>query len=173
MRKGGCKAIGVLVLLCIGVLPVGCGYRFSGGGTLPGSAGSVFVAMLENRTAESGIEHIYTNDLIYEFSRNGQQVVAREAADVILTGSLDAVSIDTVAYRGQITSVGRRIRAWMSLKLMDRNGKTAWSGAGITDEETYSVTDDKMATEYNKRLAIESLSRRMAEESYSRMTAGF
>ena len=47
---------------------------------------------------------------------------------------------------------------------------TLWSGNGITDEETYGVLSEKAATEYGKRAAIQTLSRRIAEDIYSRLT---
>lgn len=175
MRPGRIRAVGRLTLLILAAAwcVTGCGYRFSGSGELPAKAESVFVAILENRTAESGVEHIFTNDLIYELNRNGQRVVGRELADLALSGTIDAISIETVAYRGQTTSVERRVRAWLSLKLTDRAGRTVWSRPGLMGEEAYSVLDEKAATDYNKRLAIQSLSKRMAEEVFNRMTDAF
>ena len=38
-----------------------CGYRFAGGGSFPGAVQSLFVDVLVNHSAETGIESILTN----------------------------------------------------------------------------------------------------------------
>jgi hypothetical protein len=47
-----------------------CGYRFVGSGSFPAGIKSVSIPILENRTSETGMENIITNDLIYEVTRD-------------------------------------------------------------------------------------------------------
>ena len=61
------KYIGIIFLFC--VQTTACGYRFAGTGNLPAGVESIFIEVLENRTAETGIENTFTNELIYEFTR--------------------------------------------------------------------------------------------------------
>lgn len=150
-----------------------CGYRFSAGEKLGENISTVSVKMLENRTAETGVEHIFTNDLIFEFTKNGNTVVESDDADAVLSGTIVAMPVATVAYRGQITSVERRITAVVSLSLSDRNGEIIWSANGISESETYGILTEKIATDYNKREAIRALSQRLAEAVYSRITDKF
>ncbi len=154
------------ILLCL----AGCGYRFVERGTLPGSIRSVAVPMIENRTAETGVEHLFTNDLIYEFTRNGNNIASPEKADAVLTGGIRSISIETVSYRGQIAAVERRVKAVLDLKLVDRDGAILWSAPDVEETETYGVLDEKVATDYNKRVAIQLLSERLAEKVYQRLT---
>ena len=65
--------IGMIFLLCLFFSC--CGYRFTGSGNFPTGIRSIFVAILENRTSETGVENIFTNDLIYEFTSNSKVVL--------------------------------------------------------------------------------------------------
>ncbi len=159
-----------LLMLAAAVLLCGCGYHFAGTGVLPGNVRTIGVAIFENRTAETGVEHFFTNDLIYEMTRNGMNVSGTAGADAVFTGIIESLNIDTVSRKGLITSLERRIRATVSVRLENKNGDLLWSGNGITDEETYGVLSEKAATEYGKRAAIQTLSRRIAEDIYSRLT---
>ncbi|WP_373501124.1 LptE family protein [Desulfococcus sp.] len=163
------------IAVCLAVLSTaaGCGYRFSTSGQIGNNITTVSVAMLENRTAETGVENIFTNDLIFEFTKNGNTIVEREAADAVLSGSIDAMPIETVAYQGQITSIERRITAFVTLKLIDRKGQVIWSAAALSQSEAYGILQEKVATDYNKREAIRILSKRLAEDAYSRITESF
>lgn len=164
-----------ITMLCLAILSVatGCGYRFSADRQIGLNIHTIHVAMVENRTAETGVENIFTNDLILEFMKNGNTIAERETADAVLSGSIDAMPIETTAYQGRITSIERRITAVVSLRLTDRTGKTLWSGASLTRSEAYGILSEKVATDYNKREAIRILSRRMAEDVYNRITENF
>ncbi len=162
-----------IILFFAACLCLSCSYRFSGSGQLPMDAKPVFVAIFENQTAETGIENYFTNDLIFEFTRNGIDVVKRGRADAILSGSIDSVDTETVSYQGQIISRERRIKVSVTMKLSDRNGNIIWSSGRLTQDETYGVFEEKVATNANKRLAIKNISKRIAEEAYNRMTENF
>jgi outer membrane lipopolysaccharide assembly protein LptE/RlpB len=168
------RALVADLILAFAVLSTAaCGYRFSAGGRLGENITSVSVNMLENRTAETGVENIFTNDLIFEFTKNGNAIVESASADAVLSGTIEAMPVETVAYRGQVTSLERRITAFVSLRLSDRQGKVIWSANGISRSETYGILSEKVATDYNKREAIRALSERLAEDVYYRITDKF
>lgn len=158
--------------LVIVVMVTGCGYRFSGGGTLPGGAKQVFVVMFENRTDETGVETILTNDLIYEFSRAGTLSGSQYGADARLSGEIISVSRGTISRIGINTSQERRVRLVVSLRLTGADGKLLWSQR-MTDNEEYLVEKDKETTDRNRRTAITVLSRRLAEKAYYRLIDNF
>jgi hypothetical protein len=151
------------------ILLAGCGYRFTVGGPLPAGLDSVAVTMLENRTAEIGAEQIITNELIYEFTRNGHPVRGVEAADGVLSGTVAGMNVETVSRAGEITSLERRITASVRLRLVDGEGERLWSAADVRASEAYAVFSDKVATDTAKREAIRTLARRLAEEVYGRI----
>lgn len=161
--------IGWLVIAFIS----GCGYRFSGGGALPKDVKQVFVAMLENRTEETGIESVLTNDLIYEFSRSGTFAGGKNQADAHLTGVIDSITKGTISRIGINTSQERRVSLIVSFRLTGKDGVEIWSAKGVSENETYLVEKDRETTDRNRRIAIERLSKRLAEKVYQRLTDNF
>jgi len=135
---------------------------------------TVFITILKNHTSETGVENVFTNDLIYEFTRSRKGALAgMDRADAILLGVIESMSIETISRKGINTSIERRVTVVVSLKLTDRKGKAIWSAESISAKEVYDVASDKIATEKNRRDAISALSKRVAEKVYNRLTEDF
>lgn len=165
--------IAVLLTVIGGLLFSGCGYRFAGGGDLPASVKKISVSVFENRTAESGIENIITNDLIYEFTRNGKAVEKKDVADAHFTGIIESVGDEAISHRGSQTSLERRVKVVLSLKMTDREGKIIWTAKDVAADQAFNVLGNKNATENEKRGAITVLSKRLAEKIYNMLTENF
>jgi hypothetical protein len=162
----------LLTLLTVATIAA-CGYRFAGSGSLPGGAQTIFVDVLGNRTAETGIENTFTADLRYEFVRN-RMSARRDEADGILSGEVRSLRTETITRQSQTVSLERRVSATLTLKLEDKEGRTLWSVKGISDSEAYSVTaNDRTGIDLNKREAIARLSRKLAESVFHSLTADF
>jgi len=141
---------------------------------LPGGIQSIAIEILENRTPETGLENIITNDLIYEFTRKGRSVQKNsKKADAILTGVIESERITTISRQAQQSALARRVEFIVNLKLTGSDGRVKWSASGITAFEDYDVSTDKQANEISKRRAIETLSKRFAEKVYNRLTEDF
>ncbi|MGE0085413.1 MAG: LPS assembly lipoprotein LptE [Desulfococcaceae bacterium] len=163
----------ISVLLAILFFLSACGYRFAGGGKLPFDVQSMYVDIFQNRTSETGAEVMFANDMSYELSRNGYTITDREKADAVLSGEITSVSISTASRRGQITSLERRVTATVNIRITDRNGKDLRNLSGISQSEVFSVTSESSADDYNKRLILQRISRRIAEETYARLSDEF
>jgi len=153
-----------------------CGYRFTGGGSFPAGIRSVCISTLENRTSETGAENIFTNDLIYEITRDNKAVLtAKGKADALLSGVIKSMSIETISRKSAHSSLSleRRVTVTVDLKLTDPDGRVIWSAKGVSAKEAYDVMPDKLATEQNRRNAISALSKRLAERLYARITDDF
>ncbi len=151
-----------------------CGYRFAGSGSFPAGIKSVRISILENRTSETGMENIITNDLIYEVTRDKKvALTSMDKADALLSGVIKSMSIETISRRGTHSSLERRVTVTVDLKLTGPNGRVIWSARGVSANEAYDVMSDKLATEQNRRDAISVLSKRLAEKAYNRITADF
>ncbi|MFO7665738.1 MAG: LPS assembly lipoprotein LptE, partial [Desulfobacterales bacterium] len=124
-------------------------------------------------TAESGIENVITNDIIYEFIRNGRAAAKIDDADAYLTGIIESANDEAISRQSSQTSLERRITVILSLKLKDKSGKIIWSRKSISADQAFAVTADKYETEKNKSAAIELLSKRLAENVYNRLTDNF
>ena len=152
-----------------------CGYRFSGTGQLPAGIQKVCVAVLDNPTAETGIETILLNDLIYEFTRGGHQVVYSKAeADATLAGRIASLNVDIISRKTAQKSQEVRITLALNLTLTDKDDNVIWFVNPISENQSYEVvTGDKSTTEQNHHKAIEVLSKRLAQTVYNHLTAGF
>jgi len=164
----------VWFILVLGVLFSGCGYHFAGGGSFPAGIKSISINMLENRTAETGIENVFTNDIIYEVTRDKKVLLTSEdKADAALSGVIASMRTATISRTGQYTSIERRVVVSVDLKLTLRDGRVIWTAKGVSANEEYDVASDKQATEQNRRDAISELSKRLAERIYNRLTDNF
>jgi outer membrane lipopolysaccharide assembly protein LptE/RlpB len=158
----------------IAIFLTACGYHFSGSGSLPEKVQTVAVDMLKNRTTETGLENIITNDLINEFVRKGRSVEKNsKKADAVLSGVIESSRITTISRQAQQSAVARQVQLAVSLKLTSRDGRVIWSASGISDYEAYNVGADSYATDINKRQAIQTLSQRLVEKVYNRLTENF
>ena len=172
IEKNRIRAIGIF--MCCVVVVLGCGYRFSGGGRFPAGIKSVFVEVFENNTSETGIEQTFTNDLIYEITRNGSvNFAGKERAEGIISGAIVSSTIETVSPRGVTEASERRVRVTVNIKLTHADGKVIWSAKGVSASEAYAVDEGNQQTEENKREAIELLSEELAESVLNRLTSDF
>jgi len=166
---------GIWILCCVfGFVFIACGYKFAGGGTFPGGVRSIYVTIFENRTRETGIETIFTDDLIDEFIRKNEDILAGrlENAEAILSGVITGMGIETVFHTGADTSDEREVTIGVSFKLKDRHKKILWANV-VLESQTYPVGLTKQETEQNLRDAIIVLSKRIAEKAFNRLTSDF
>ncbi len=163
----------IIVFIPVFLLLSACGYRFAGGGKLPFDIQTIYVEIFLNRTAETGAEVAFANDMSYEFSRNGYNIADREKAEAVLSGEISSISVSTASRRGQITSLERRVTATVNIRITDKKGKELRNLSGISASEVFSVTSESSTDDYNKQLILKRISRRIAEETYARLSDEF
>ncbi len=171
--KNGWKRSAALLLM---LLPTACGYHFAGSGSFPAGVSRIFVTLLENRSAETGVESRFTNDLIFEFTRNRKESLAQErsAADAILSGTIVSLSVENISRATISAAVERRVTGILTLRLESQEGRLLWSSGNIVERQTYAVVDgNKTATDQNKSEAIAAVSIRTAESAFNRLTDDF
>lgn len=154
-----------------------CGYRFPGGGVLPGGVERVAVGIFDNLSGETGVEGTISNDIvdiINDFGRKGESSGDEgEAADATLSGTVLSVSTDPISRESVHNVAERRVTVEISLKLVDTEGTVIWQVSKLTENEEYEVDADKAITEIYKQEAISKLSKRLAEKAYYKMTDDF
>ena len=169
--RGGLKT-GLFLLVCLCL--AACGYRFSGSGELPGGINTVSVGVFANRTAETGFETWIANDLINQFIRfDSDRLTDAALADATLTGTITSVRSVTISHSTPNTPAERRIQATLDVRLTSADGAVLWSAEGLTAYETYAVGGEKSGTEKNKKSALATLSKRIAERIYYQLTDNF
>jgi hypothetical protein len=165
-----------LLISCSLILVLGsCGYRFAGSGEVLSGIDTLFISLLENRTTETGIEVLLTDDLKNEFiHKYGGTLSESEGTTAELSGSITGIKTWTVSRTRALTSLERRISIAVNVTLKAADGETIRSATGVSADETFAVVSgDKQATEDNKQAAILSLSKQIAEAVFHRLTEDF
>ena len=157
-------------------LLISCGYHFAGSGRFPAGVERIYITMLENRSSETGAERLFTNDLIYEFTRNRESAIAdsQDAADAILRGTIQRIAVATISRSSVSTAIERRVTATVALRLERPDGRLIWSSGNLVEKEAYEVdSENKTATDQSKSDAIAEVSQRIAESAFNRLTDQF
>ena len=166
-----------LIILCTAfaaALFASCGYQFAGAGPFPYGVKKIAVEVFANRTSEPGLENTITNDLIYELNRSGQvKVTDPENADAVIRGTIEALAARSVSRSGLLTSEAERVTIRVDVRMVRPGGEVLWQVRSLEEDEAYAVAADKLSTEENRRQALKSLSPRLAQKIYNRMTANF
>ena len=186
MRPGNClrvfgsvgidtKLIWMIITIACLVPFASCGYRFAGSEGPPQGVERLFIKLIGNNTTEPDVGNLITNQLKNEFIQKYRGVlVDRERADAVLSGVVVGVRTETVARRGALTSLERRVYMTIDLTLKSSGSERIWFAKGITASDTYAVASgDKEDTERNKRDALQDLARRLAEISFNRLSDDF
>jgi len=153
-----------------------CGYHFAGSGSFPAGVEHIYISMLENRSSETGVESRFTNDLIYEFTRNRESAIAdsRDTADAILSGTIVSLAVKTISRSDIATAIERRVTGTVVLRLERPDGRLIWSSGNLVEREAYEVASgNKTATDQSKADAIAEVSQKIAESAFNRLTDNF
>ncbi len=157
------------LLLILAVLLAGtsaCGYTFRGKqNNLPPDVRTIAIPVFANRTGETRIEAIFTDAVLFQFTRSQMlRVVDEGSADAVLRGVIKRVDIEDVAYTTSETSRQRRVTVTVDARLTrTRDGKVLWENPDLVQRATYNVAGGPQATEVNKRAAITQLADTMAQ----------
>lgn len=162
------------LLLCA-LLLGGCGYHRPGQGENLGQVNSLQVQFFANQTYEPFLENILTNAVTQRFLRTRRWRLVEDPAraDAVFSGTVvdyhsDPVSFDAndnvLEYRAQIKAAGELRR--------QEDGRVLWKGA-LSWSEEYPGSLDKARQEDEKRIAINSIAQRLAEEFYFHLTDNF
>jgi len=164
-----------LIFLCAFLL-FSCGYRFAGSGGFPDGVDQIFIEVFDNRTSQTGIERIFTNQLVIEFTRQRESSLAGSPseADAILKGIIQSVNTKTISRVKTEVANQREVVMTVDLELVKKTGgEVIWAAVGFQDREAYDVADGKIITNQNENEAIGRLSERLSERIFSRLTDDF
>ena len=165
------------LLVAIGCLAMlsACGYRFAGTGRLPDNVTRVCIHIFENRTSETGIEHMFANQLIDEFKRRNIVVTpTSEAADASLSGTIRALTVENISHLDQYASLERRVTVTVDVKFVAASGNVLNDFRGLKESETFDVAQGrKFMTEANQRRAVMTLAQRFSETVFKMISDDF
>ena len=158
----------------------GCGYGFRGAvNNLPPEIKAVHIPVFVNNTSEGGIEVVFANALIYEFTRGGSIGVVSEAnAQGIIYGKIKSAAVDSVLYVGQTQSQTQSVdrKVTVTLEIIFRrtdNQKILWQNLDLIRSENFRVGLDPNQTDRNREEALRKISKDLSERIYSSILENF
>ena len=166
----------VMVILFIALL-AGCGYHTPGSSDswVGGDARVLYLQLFENQTTEPYLENYITDALVAELSRSRLVELTEDPAraDVQLVGEVKDFSSSARGYgtSDQITDYLATMK--VSVRLLDKGtNEILWQG-NLQRSEDYLATVNKNQQLEGERLASLQVSKRLAEDIYSRLLNSF
>ncbi len=162
------------VMICLFFFVMACGYQFEGGGYINKDVTRVAVKVLENKSAETGADVIFTNALIREIlQKTDTKVVDEATATAVIEGTIKAITFSPLSRVTVESVIERGVFAILDLKMVNKEGEVIWSAADLSSGESYKTSQETIADEGNKRTALEKIATRSAERIVSRMLSNF
>ena len=171
MKKKNFKWI---IFFCIVVFLVSCGYQFEGGGYINKDVRSVAVKVLKNQTSETGAGIAFTNALIQEIiQKTDTKIVDQSRAAVSFEGTIKEITFGTLSRTTTQTVLERRIAAKIDLKMINKDGEVVWSALDFSSYEDYTVSQNQITDEGNKKAAVDKIAIRIAEKLINKLMSNF
>ncbi|MFQ5458163.1 MAG: LPS assembly lipoprotein LptE [Myxococcota bacterium] len=170
-RPGRARAkttAGAAPLLCLALLalPVaGCGVHFvERSDAIPENLKTVAIPLWENQTSEPGLDTIFTNAAVKEFSTKGWlKPASMEGADTILEGRIELIDIQPLSFSSVAIELENRISVTASVTLRRSDDRSIlWSSSRLVGEEEYDTTPDFNVNLRNREQALRKLAIDMA-----------
>lgn len=172
------RGLGSLLLVSLIIAATGCGYRFSPGGDwIDSRFQTVFVDNIANTTSEPFVEIYLRNAFEDQFRKSSRFRLtgSKDTADLILEGTIIALSVPPVAYDKY--DKAQEARAVMTVNLLfdeRENKKKIWAVSNFSGNETYRIDQaNPNATSVSKTAALQKLSNDMAEKAFRNLMSGF
>jgi hypothetical protein len=166
-------AIFSLVIFCFAT--VGCGYHFAGtGGQAPGDIKSIAVDVLQNNTAEIGLENVFTNAIINEFVRwKKLPIKPLKEAEGVLGGRIAGIKIQEVSHVDSDKTLTTRLTITLELTLKRvETDELLWK-KNYSYYEDYVETGDALDTDLLRRRAADQIAEYLAEKIHMDMFERF
>jgi TolB-like protein len=164
-----------IAALVLGATLVGCGYKLSGGVSLPDHIQVIAVVPFDNRTKRPEIEQRVTEAVAGELNKRSKIRVAIGAAgaNAVLEGAITSYRTTPV----QFGTSGRQNRAEAIVTLQatlrdTADDKILWSQSGLTFKEQFDVADTGAFFD-EETVALDSIARGAAEVLVTSMVEGF
>ena len=166
----------VCLLLIFCLAAAGCGYHFAGtGGQAPGEIQSIAIDVLDNRTAEIGLETTFTNAIINEFVRwKRLPVKPRNEAEAVLAGSIARINTREVSHFGRDKTATTRVTITLALTLKRvETDEILWKTKNLSYFDEYVETGNALDTAILRRDSLRKIAEFLAEKIHRDMFEEF
>jgi outer membrane lipopolysaccharide assembly protein LptE/RlpB len=160
----------------------GCGYRLTSEAQTPSlTAGkTIAIPMWRSKSYRPNLEAILTGSLIDEFAlRSGGMVVAEDAAELLLIGTI--VDFATVPVSYTAADQVREYRATMTVNATlteKRSQKVLWKGALSASQDYQAINDPTLQNrialqQSSEEAALREICRKIAQQLFQKMSDNF
>jgi hypothetical protein len=168
-------ALAIFLSLIFCLTTAGCGYHFAGtGGQPPGDIKSIAVDVLQNNTAEIGLEKVFTNAILNEFIRwKKLPIKPRKEADGVLGGTIAEIKIREVSHVDSDKTLTSRVTITLKLTLKRvETDEILWK-KNLRYHEEYIETGNALDTALLRRQATNEIAEYLAEQIHIDMFERF
>ena len=176
---------------------VGCGYHFSGGGTLPQGVSKISLAEIENDTLEVGTEKQLQWALEQEFRKRGT-AITDEGGEGLLNVTMRQIDLRPLSFDRRDQVLEYELVLLLDVQLIHREtGKMLWQANGLRVRTDYDAIPQVVVTtspqflegnlnaedlrgltdiqfsDTQRRAAVEHLFTAAAREVYLRLSENF
>lgn len=156
------------------VMVAACGYQFEGGGYINEDVTRLAVDVFENKSSETRAGMSFTNQLIQEIQQKTDTIVVDSSrATRKIKGTINSITFSTLSRTTTESVVERRVTALLDVQLIGPDGEILWSVKNFSSNESYTVAEDTVNDESNKRAAVDKIALRSAERIVSQMISKF
>ena len=175
----GLFQLSTLPALLICFLLCGCGYHTANHAQvrLPAGINTIAVPIFGNKTNSYKAEQVLTQAVVREFtSRSPYKVITADngTADAVLQGTLLTTNVYPLTFDSQ---TGRQssaiVQLNMSVKLVDKHGKTLFENPNYMFREQYQVSREVTSFFDESPPAVDRLSRDFARTLVAEILEGF
>jgi hypothetical protein len=166
----------VILLLTLLVLPLSCGYHFTGEGPGPRPGlRTIAIPVFENKTSEPDLGSLFAGVLRREFITKGElQVVPLDQAEAVFRGRIISISTSAVAHRQAEETIQTRLYVTLEIRCVDtRDGKVLWQDPHFTYYQVLVQNPDPNLNFDNRREALDFLAREMSIRIHDRFLSNF
>ena len=164
------------ILISICCLVAGCGYHHavSNGRGAEFAGRGVHIPIFVNKSYRPGLEAILSNSLVDEFAlRSGGRVVGKDAAKLILSGTILSYAVTPLSYTAVDKIKEYRATIKAEAVLSDReNHHVLWKGVLAVNSE-YPANTNISLQQNSEEAAAREICRRLAEQIYEKIDEDF
>jgi len=170
-----CRRPTLAVWVIISLVAAGCGYHFAGTGRqAPGDIKSIAIDVLQNNTAEVGLQNVFTNEIVNEFVRwKKLPIKPSKEAEGVLGGSIAAINFRAISHVDSDKTLTTRVTITLKLTLKRVETDEILWRKNYSYYEDYVETGNALDTAILRRQATARIAEYLAQKIYMDMFEEF
>lgn len=168
------RGAAIVTALLLPLFGSACGYRPLVANESLGSA--IEIRLLDNLSAEPGVEKLVAEALVEEFLRRGSLAPRYKSgsSDLVLDGQIRSVTEGHVAFSSVALALEDRVEVVLDVSVLRANtGEVLWARNGWSRAETFTTSADPNVYESNKLQALRRIAAGVANRIHDELLQSF